>query len=56
MDILAERGVELAQPSRTILVEQAEPTARLPKPVPPPKPEPLAGTATDSPMPADAGN
>jgi MscS family membrane protein len=57
IDILDERGVEVAFPSRTLYVEQAIPADAKPaRPLPPPAPEPTSGTATDSPMPADAAN
>ncbi len=54
MHILDERGVSIAFPSRTVYLEQVTPEA--PKVVPPPKPEPTSGTATDSPVPKDAAN
>lgn len=57
MHILAERGVELAFPTRTIHVARAtEASAAPPLPVVPLAPEPTTGTATDSPVPDDAAN
>jgi MscS family membrane protein len=57
IDILDERGVEVAFPSRTLYVEQTVPAdAKLARPLPPPAPEPTSATATDSPVPADAAN
>ncbi|MBN2305599.1 MAG: mechanosensitive ion channel family protein, partial [Anaerolineae bacterium] len=55
MDILAERNVGVAFPSRTVYVEQV--TAPAPERfVSPPDPEPTASTASDSPVPDDAAN
>ncbi len=57
INILNERGVEVAFPSRTLYVEQVVPAdEKLTRPLPPPAPEPTTGTATDSPVPADAAN
>ncbi len=57
MEILDERGVSVAFPSRTIYLQQAElpqgPSERF---VPPTAPEPTVSTATDSPVPDDAAN
>lgn len=55
MDILAERGVGVAFPTRTVVMEQAaaKEAARI---VPPPEPEPEAGAVLDSPVPSDAAN
>jgi MscS family membrane protein len=57
IDILDERGVEVAFPSRTLFIEQTVPADAKPAhPLPPPAPEPTSATATDSPVPADAAN
>jgi MscS family membrane protein len=57
IDILSERGVEVAFPSRTLYIEQSVPADAKPmRPLPPPAPEPISPTATDSPVPADAAN
>jgi MscS family membrane protein len=58
MDILAERGVEIALPSTNVIIEQPVPTVERPdmQLVTPPKPEPTVSTAADSPVPDDAAN
>ena len=58
MDILAERGVDVALPTRTMLLTRApEPSERARvELIPPLEPEPTASTATDSPVPDDAAN
>jgi MscS family membrane protein len=57
INILDERGVEVAFPSRTLIIEQAVAAdEKLARPLPPPTPEPTTATATDSPVPSDAAN
>jgi MscS family membrane protein len=58
MNILDERGVEVAFPTRTMLLAKApEPQERARvEVIPPLEPEPTASTATDSPVPDDAAN
>ncbi len=57
INILDERGVGVAFPSRTVYLDQVERTAAEDMPVlPPPEPEPTISTATDSPVPDDAEN
>lgn len=56
MEILAERGVQVAFPTRTIYVNEVGEPETSPAYFPPPEPEPTSGTATDSPVPRDAAN
>jgi len=56
MDILAERGVEVAFPTRTLFVNEVGVLEEEQAVFPPLEPEPTVGTATDSPVPSDAAN
>ena len=56
MDILAERGVDVAFPTHTVLVNEVGQPEPVEPVFPPPEPEPTVGTATDSPVPHDAAN
>lgn len=58
LNILSERGVELAFPSQTVYVQSVEPaaSAALEAVHVPVAPEPTASTAIDSPVPSDAAN
>lgn len=60
MNILKDRGVSVAFPSRTLYIERAEAAAQeaaeATQHLPEPKPEPTISTAIDSPVPDDAAN
>lgn len=58
MDLLAERGVSVAFPSRTVFVQPASAPdqAALAAAFPAPEPEPATSTVKESPVPDDAAN
>lgn len=56
IDIVTERGVSMAFPSRTVYVEHVESPITAAKMIAPPQPEPTISTAEDSPVPDDAAN
>lgn len=58
MDLLAERGVSVAFPSRTVYLHPLAPNEQRERAVslPQPYPEPITSTARESPTPSDAAN